>query len=229
MQTPRALPSRAMQTQQAPIPERGAAKKTVLHVGSGYAMERKLHEAFEPRNWREIRIDIDPQVKPDLVADQTDLPRHFATASVGVIWSLHSIEHLHRREVPSALSAFAQVLRPDGFCLIRFPDLEVVCRYVLNGAIDAVANTSPAGPVTPLEMLYWHGASIERDDRFMEHKTGFTAARLGNALLEADFEEVRVSQHYAFDLWAVAFMHKAPIDALLVAFKAGCLPFDQQD
>ena len=46
--------------------------RCVLHVGCGGADPAKLPEAFFPAvAWREIRLDIDPGVAPDIIASIT--------------------------------------------------------------------------------------------------------------------------------------------------------------
>ncbi len=43
------------------------APKTVLHVGCGVNLPHKLHPVFHTPEWREVRLDIDPDVQPDQV------------------------------------------------------------------------------------------------------------------------------------------------------------------
>ena len=45
-------------------------KKVVLHVGCGI---RGLHPSFKPEQWQELRLDINPDVKPDIVSSITDM------------------------------------------------------------------------------------------------------------------------------------------------------------
>ena len=47
-----------------------APQKQVLHVGCGAYHPEKLHKSFA--GWKEIRLDIDPAVAPDIVASLTD-------------------------------------------------------------------------------------------------------------------------------------------------------------
>lgn len=116
--------------------------KRVLHVGCGtYSVER-LHSAFRGPNWQEIRVDIDPAVKPDIQASITDLRKHVLDASVDAIWSSHNIEHLYDHEVDSALREFVRVLRPEGFALITCPDLEAIAKLIAPG-VDRVAYRVP--------------------------------------------------------------------------------------
>jgi hypothetical protein len=45
----------------------------VLHVGCGAYEQAKLPQVFRQIHWREIRLDIDPTVRPDFVASITDM------------------------------------------------------------------------------------------------------------------------------------------------------------
>ena len=96
------------------------------------------------------------------------------------------------------------MLRPGGFALINLPNLERIAQLIAEGRLEDVLYTAPAGPVTPLDMLYGHAPSIQRGNVFMAHRTGFTAKRLGTQLTAAGFAEVRVTPGTSYDLWAVA-------------------------
>lgn len=193
--------------------------KRVLHVGCGtYAVER-LHNAFRGSDWQEIRLDIDPAVKPEIQASITDLRKHVLDASVDAIWSSHNIEHLYDHEVDSALREFVRVLRPEGFALITCPDLEAIAKLIAAG-VDRVAYESPAGPITPLDMLFGHRRSIQQGNLFMCHRTGFTEERLGKVIVAAGFSEARLLKGQNYELWALGLMTKAnreEIDALMTA------------
>ena len=183
-------------------------RKRVLNAGSGPYSARKLHPIFARDAWQEIRIDIDPQSQPDLVGSITDMQSSFTPQSFDAIWSSHTLEHLYAHEVPSALAEFKRVLRPDGFALITSPDLESIASLVVDHGLDHVAYTSPAGPITPLDMLFGHSASIARGHHYMAHKTGFTAASLGQRFADAGFPTVLVKRD-RLDLWVLGLMREA--------------------
>jgi SAM-dependent methyltransferase len=192
---------------------RSAVKKTeslkrVLNAGSGSYAARKLHLVFTREVWQEIRVDIDPQAKPDMVSSITDMRSSVAPQSFDAIWSSHTLEHLYAHEVPSALAEFKRVLKPDGFALITSPDLEAVASLILDHGLDHVAYTSPAGPITPLDMLFGHSASITRGQLYMAHKTGFTCASLGRRFVDAGFPIVLVKRE-GLDLWVLGLMQEA--------------------
>jgi SAM-dependent methyltransferase len=182
--------------------------KRVLNAGSGPSGARKLHPVFTRDLWQEIRMDLDPQAKPDIVSSITDLRSSCASQSFDAIWASHILEHLFAHEVPLALMEFKRILRPDGFALITSPDLEAVASLVLDTGVDEVAYTSPSGPITPLDVLFGHSASIARGQFFMAHKTGFTCASLGRRFVDAGFPTTLVKRQ-GLDLWALGLMQEA--------------------
>ena len=183
-------------------------KRIVLHVGCGVYAPERLHPSFRGANWREIRVDLDPRVKPDVIGSVTDLSP-FTDESVEAVWSSHNIEHLYDHEAMQALAEFRRVLRPDGVALITTPDVEAIAQLVAGGKLDQVAYVSPAGPITALDMLYGHRDSIRSGNHFMAHKTAFSAERLGRLLLEAGFFKVVMRKGASYDLWACALMPNA--------------------
>ena len=171
----------------------GAVAKIVLNVGCGYPLRQKLHRHFHGPEWREIRLDLDPAVQPDIVCSITDISP-VAADSVDAVWSSHNLEHLQRYEVPQALAEFLRVLKPHGLLLLTLPDLQQVARLVVEDRLDDSAYTSQSGPIT-----------LARGNQFMAHRTGFTARSLHKLLIEAGFVEVSLRQGTSFDLWATGY------------------------
>lgn len=153
-----------------------------LHVGCGHS--RLPEPLFPVAEWREIRLDIDPAVAPDIVASLTELP--LADASVSAVFSSHNMEHLAPRDVPVALAEFFRVLRPGGFCLVAVPDVQQAAAWIADGRGDDVAYVAPCGPVTPFDVVFGH-AGMRADNPWMAHRTGFTLASLRQAMIAAGF------------------------------------------
>jgi SAM-dependent methyltransferase len=210
------------QRKSAPLPPQTSAVRRVLNAGSGPRSSNRLHPLFRSANWREIRVDIDPQTNPDVIGSITDLTGQASSQSFDAVWSSHSLEHLHTHEVPLALAEFRRVLKPDGFALITSPDLESAASALLEHGPEHVLYTSTAGPITPHDILFGHASSIALGKRFMAHNTGFTCALLGKRLLDAGFPIVLVKRQH-LDLWAVALMDKADKSALQRECKAAGL------
>lgn len=181
------------------------APRLLLHVGCGPANKKRLPSCFQNGQWREIRLDIDPGVRPDIVGSITDL-HMVAGASVDAIWSSHNLEHLDGFAVPRALAEFKRVLKPDGYALITLPDLRAIALHIATGKLDEPLYQSAAGPISALDMVFGHQAALAAGNGYMAHRCGFTAGTLGQRLIEAGFHEVRVHEGRLWDLWAIASM-----------------------
>ncbi len=179
--------------------------KTVLHVGCGMQRPGALHEVFSKGDWKEVRLDINPDVKPDIVASITDMSP-VETESVDAVWSSHNLEHLFSHEVPVALREFYRVLKPGGFALVTMPNLQAVAKHVAQGNLEDTLFVSPAGPIAALDIIFGHRASVLSGNHFMAHKTGFTAHTLGQKFRDVGFIKVQVKEE-GYNLWAVG--HKA--------------------
>ncbi len=181
----------------------------LLHVGCGHYTQAHLPPPFNQAPWQEIRLDIDPTTRPDVLASITDMSA-VPSQSVHAVWSSHNLEHLYAHEVPRALSEFARVLASDGFVVITLPNLKTVAEAILKVGLTEPVQIAPAGPVTPLDMLYGYRPFLERGDAFMGHRTGFTAESLAQALRNAGFAGFAVvSSANGWYLWAVASLNGA--------------------
>jgi SAM-dependent methyltransferase len=181
----------------------------VLNAGSGPIDPTRLHGAFKSPIWREVRLDVDPGIKPEIVASVTDMREAVPTAHFDAIWCSHILEHLYDHEIPQALAEFRRVLKSDGFALFNCPDLEKIVKLIDTIGVESVAYQSPAGPIAAIDMLHGHRRSIAEGNQFMAHRTSLTAPRLARLLLAADFDEVRVDDGVNFDLWALSLMPDA--------------------
>ena len=177
--------------------------KTVLHVGCGVHTPDKLHETFRGPGWREVRLDINPAVNPDVLASITDM-REVASASFDALYSSHNLEHLHPHEVPLALAEFKRVIKPYGFALITVPDLQQVAEFIAADKAEEPILMTNKGPIAPLDVLYGFRPFLANGNLFMAHNFGFTASTLRAALAEAGFRDYAVERDGEFNLWATA-------------------------
>jgi len=178
----------------------------LLHIGCGLKHKDKTTRGFNTEAWSEIRLDIDPAVEPDVTGTMTDMSA-VATRSVDAIFSSHNIEHLYPHEVPVALAEFYRVLADDGFTVITCPDLQSVCALVAQDKLVEAAYTSPAGPITPMDILYGFRPSLAKGNHFMAHRCGFTQKVLVGTSRSCGFQSVAsMARGRApfYDLWAVA-------------------------
>lgn len=186
-----------------------------LHVGCGQNTKARTTRAFNTPEWSELRLDIDPLVAPDIVGTMIDM-RAVEDASVDAVYSSHNIEHLYPHEVSLALAEFQRVLRPEGFAVVTCPDLQAVAELVAQDKLTQPAYHSPAGPITPLDILYGHRPALERGNLFMAHRTGFTLSSLMHTFKAAGFGGCAGKRQLppAFALWLVAAKKPVSDEAL---------------
>ena len=189
---------------------------TFLHVGCGPNRKESTTPEFAGAGWQELRLDIDPDCQPDFVGSMTDMSA-VADASVDAIYSAHSIEHLYAHEIPTALAEFVRVLKPEGYVVITCPDLQSVAALVAAGKLTDTIYDSPAGPVTPFDMLYGHRLQLAAGKTYMAHRSGFTMKALQDTLGAHGFPLVAARQRGEpdFDLWAVASKSARPQEELI--------------
>ena len=178
--------------------------KQFLHVGCGAADQSRTTPEFRRDTWREVRLDINPAARPDVVGSMTNMA-DVRTGSMDAVYSSHNIEHLFPHEVPLALAEFRRVLSDDGYAVITCPDLQSTCELIVQDRLIEPAYQSPAGPIAPLDILYGHRAQIAAGNAYMAHRCGFTRRVLAGTLQSAGFAGViAVAIPQQFALWALA-------------------------
>jgi SAM-dependent methyltransferase len=187
--------------------------KSFLHVGCGPQNKTGL-KGFNSIEWKEIRFDIDENVTPDIQGTLTDMSL-VDSSSVDAIYSSHNIEHIFAHEVQIALKEFYRVLKDDGIVVITCPDLQSVCDAVAKNKLLEPLYISPAGPISPIDILYGHRGFIANGNVYMAHKCGFTYKVLVNSFYEAGFKSnFGGSRPQDFDLWLIASKSEKSVEEL---------------
>jgi len=175
-----------------------------LHIGCGPKRKDQTLPAFQSDVWNEVRFDIDESVAPDIIGTMTDMSA-VEIASMDALFSSHNVEHLYPYEVPVAFAEFHRVLKEDGFAIITCPDLQSVAALIAEDKLLDPAYVSPAGPITPLDILFGHRSSMQQGNLYMAHHVGFTQKVLAGTLKSAGFGAVlTIRRPEKFDLWAFA-------------------------
>ena len=191
--------------------------KIFLHVGCGH-LNKSSCLGFENDNWKEIRLDIDKNVNPDIVGTLTDM-KSVDTGSVDAVYSSHNIEHIFPHEVPIALREFYRVLKEDGIVVITCPDIQSAGEALTQDKLFQTLfqgkgrnNSVPEEydvPVTAFDILFGHRETTADGNVFMVHKGGFTYSLLDRAFYEAGFKaRVGGRRPEGYDLYLVAFKQK---------------------
>ncbi len=179
------------------------ATKLILHVGCGPYDPEALPKPFRTSEWREVRLDLNPAVQPDIVGSITDLSA-VPDQSMDAVYSSHNLEHVYAHEVPIALGEFYRVLKPGGRVLISVPDIQEVAEHVATGNLEEPLYESPAGPISAIDILYGLRTAIAGGNHFMAHRTAFTSESLSQKLKQAGFSKVNI-QKGNLNIWAVGY------------------------
>jgi SAM-dependent methyltransferase len=194
-----------------------ARQKLLVNLGSGPKGAAWLPAMFA--DWRELRVDVDAVVAPDILADMTDLSA-IESGSVDAAWSAHGIEHLYLFEVTQAVREVYRILADDGFFCLIVPDLQAIAEYIATDRLHEVVYESPAGPVIAHDMLYGFGPSLAQGRSSMAHKCGFTPTLLLQKLQESRFAEIVLRRRANHELAAVACKRRSAGEAERQAFLA---------
>ena len=106
--------------------------KKFLHVGCGASNHTKLYNIFPEGEWEETRLDIDVNVKPDIVGDITKMTA-VPDNAFDAVFSSHNLEHLYPHQVKEALAEFYRVLKPEGIAIVRVPNITEVAAEIAKG------------------------------------------------------------------------------------------------
>lgn len=161
-------------------------QKRLLNVG-GQSRTIALPSAYA--GFEQVLLDLDPNVGADIVLDVRELTS-LAPHQFDAVYCSHNLEHVRQHEVPVVLAGFLHVLKPGGLAQIIVPDLqELMVTCVQQGIdLDGLLYDSPMGPITPLDVLYGHAATIEQSGQdYYAHRTGFTSRTLANVVEASGF------------------------------------------
>lgn len=174
--------------------------KYVFNLGCGTTLDA-LPAYFA--DWQEVRVDVDEDAQPDIVADITDLSS-IGDGTADAVWASHCIEHLYQHQIEIALRGIARILKADGILVMLVPDLQAIASHILGDKMHEAVYQSPAGPITAHDMVYGHGASIESGKFYMAHRSGFTPTLAATRLKTAGFEGRAIVRRPNLELVCVA-------------------------
>lgn len=186
--------------------------KIFLNLGSGPRAAMPIEsELFQ--GWREVRVDVNEEAKPDLVASLVDLKGFIHDKSVDIVYCSHVIEHFYSHEVPVVLSEISRILKDDGIAVFKCPDLSQVKNLLDPDNLEKTLYESPAGSISVLDVLYGHRHSISNGNPFMAHKSGFTEEYLAKLLLDAGFLKISTQKGKSIDFSAKASFQESAYES----------------
>lgn len=86
--------------------------------------------------WTNIDMSTSPHIKADIIADATDLSKHFKPNSVDEIFAGHLLEHLYPDQADQAMDHWYSLLKPGGILGLVVPDFKHIAEGYLSGDLD---------------------------------------------------------------------------------------------
>lgn len=206
------LTGRKNMSQAKLFPEDKAQKK-FLNVGGG-SKDTIIPKCYE--NWQHTLLDIDPEVKPDIVCDARKL-NTLESDQYDAIYCSHNLEHYFRHDALSVLKGFVHVLKDDGFAHIIVPNIQYIMQVAVANNLDLgdVLYQSGQGPITVRDVMYGYEKQIaESGQDYYAHKTGFSPKSLNILLQEAGFKYIGIIENKpGFEIIGVGFKEKITEEA----------------
>ena len=178
------------------VPQRGETLR--LHIGGEVVKD----------GWKIVNIQYMEGVV-DFLGSATDLSA-FADETVEEVYASHIYEHLdYKDELAQAMSEAFRVLKPGGILRAGVPDLDVLCRLMIDTRLDVEAKFY-------IQRMMFGG----HVDDFDYHYVGLTMDIFGNYLWAAGFRNIRRVPEFGLfeDATNIKFMG-VPISLNVVAMK----------
>lgn len=175
-----------------------------LHAMSGTLARQRTTLAFAGSEWEEVRMDPAREAAPDIQAAFPDM-RGVEDASFDAVFTAHSLERLYPHQVMETLGNCLRALKEDGYLVVICADIQDACAMITQDGLLNTAYESPAGPVTPLDILYGFRPALAAGRLEYACRCGFTAKVLMSSLAQSGFGTVWSSRNQkTFSMAAIA-------------------------
>jgi len=132
-----------------------------------------------------VRLDANPDHRPDILATIPPLPAEVHARSWAAVELIHGIEHFWPWDAGQLISECWSVLKPGGMLVLEQPNIEAAARVLLGGL-------SPYKGLLESAMWPLYGDPAHRDVGYM-HRWGYTPETLPRLLAEtASWSSIRV-------------------------------------
>lgn len=127
--------------------------------------------------------------------------------TVDEILSVHVIEHISRKDIPSMIKEWLRILKPGGKVVTEWPDMLKACREITKN--PKILTSKDRKDIKRTLFVFFYD-DIRYDNPSMIHRWGYSEESLGEVFLENGFSRW-ISEPNKFA--------KSPNDSRIVAFK----------
>lgn len=178
-------------------------KKAVLQIGIHNAAPETLHKNFRNDGWHVVSVDTHEDQKPNYVGSITQLSM-IGDQSVDAVWCPHVMQKLFAFQIPMALKEACRVLKYNGVFYMTVPDAQIASAYFAHNRATETLYHSPAGPVTPMDLLFGFQPVIQRGNTSLTHHCAFTSESLATLMRESGFSNVQIKRdNYELQVMAI--------------------------
>ncbi|MDR2076454.1 MAG: methyltransferase domain-containing protein [Desulfovibrio sp.] len=175
-----------------------------LHAMSGKVPRERTSLLFAGSEWEEVRMDPSRETRPDIQAAFPDM-RGVEEASFDAIFTAHSLERLYPHQVMETLGNCLRALKEEGYLVVISADIQEACALIAADGLMDTAYEAPAGPVTPLDILYGYRPALAAGRLEYARRCGFTAKTLMGSMAQSGFGTVWSSRNQkTFSMAAIA-------------------------
>jgi len=156
--------------------------KRVLNVG-GCSKDIPLPEMF--KDYDHVLLDVHMSHEPpDIIMDAGEIDKHeFLREDFDAVYCSHMLEHLPRYKTGAVFKGLYHALKPDGFLLIRVPDICEAIKDMVQKGKQFHQQPFPEAEEDIVREVSYHGI-IYGEDRFIKdnpyqrHNQAFTVESL---------------------------------------------------
>lgn len=142
--------------------------KKLLDIGAG--IYSPYHDGYDV-----VRLDIDPEAQPDIIADARSLP--IPDQEFDAVFASHVLEHFGFKYTKTILKEWIRVLKVGGELQIVVPNLEFAAERVLE-----MRDGKPVHQDMAERAMFMYYSAQKDGGAFDYHKAGFTPRALKEVL-----------------------------------------------
>ncbi len=182
-------------------------ERTALIASWATKREDQAVKQFQDKQWTVKTYDAEPKIEADYTGHIFKM-NAVEDNSIDALWCQQIMQRYYMPHVLNALKEFKRVMRDDALLYINVPDAQMAAAHIAHENYYKTLYTTPAGDITPVDIVYGFQKAIFGGQRHLSHHSMFSLKQLGTLLRDAGFSDVKVHRR-GYVLHASAYKHSA--------------------